>query len=428
MSLIYINSNYAKPSYLQENISKILTTQQKKILLLASAILGCLAIGYAIYRSCSKKINLNPIDNEKGTPKKVAEVGDHALKKKDIIPPKFPIEQQSYQITSIVEEAAFHKYLLSHPRLLPQIKILLERTVCQAASSSRDIHYHHFAPSAEGFDQVLNAVPSEKANGKITCVKHWFDYIDANHFYIDFAHATSFGGAYRSYGCVQEERMFAEFRALPLLDYKTKNGIHPCVDSYETGGHKKYPPHAKPHPFVIEAIERQFDISGTPYGGSFQKATQEAIVKGIVKVADPVPVNIIGLAAVDWRGVKNPKYQLADLIYHFEASYLAYEGAKTLSAQRGWKETVVHTAPWGCGAFLNSEKMMVALQYLAAYHSGVDLVFHGIENPMNPHYTEDNVNDIIADISQLIQEKKSVQQILEILLEKSESDPTWSPK
>lgn len=427
-NIISITNKYLKLSYLKENISKILTSQQKKILLIASAIIGCMAIGYAIYRSCLMKRDITRIENEKGADEKIKGQKENLDKVMNIYHQSFPIEQESTQIPSDVDEDAFNQYLFSHPKLLSQNKTLLEQTVCQATCLSTDISYHHFELSAAEFEQLLDSVPTEKVNGIITCVEHWFDYLIPNHFFIDFAHATSFGGAYRSYGCVQEERMFAEFRALAILDFKTKNGIHPCIDSYAEGGHSKYPPNAKPHPFIIEGIERQFDISKAPYGGNFQKATQEAIIKGIVKVEKPVPVNIIGLAAVDWRGVKNPKYKLEDLIYHFEAAYLANRGAKQLSEQRGWSETVVHTAPWGCGAFLNSEKMITALQYLAAHTADVDLVFHGVGNPMNPHYTQDDIDQTIQYISQLVQEEKSIRQILEILLEKSQSDPTWSPK
>lgn len=341
--------------------------------------------------------------------------------------PNISVKLKSHTITNELDEKAFTKYLFSDFGLRKQNKILLENTVCLATPLSKNLTYHNVIPAEHHLEAIMKASLGSKIS-KITCVTNWFDYTQPNHFYIDFAHATSFGGAYRSFGCVQEERMFAEFRDLAVLDFKTQNGIHPCTDSYDSEGHSTYPPKAKPSPFIIESVHRNFDISNTPYGGPFQKASQETILKGIVKVVDPLPVNIIGLAAVDWRNVTNPKYQLEDLTYHFEAAYLANRGAKEISNLRGWKEVAVHTAPWGCGAFYNSEKMITALQYLAARAADVDLVFHGVGNPMNPHYTQENITEIFGWIEKLIEEKKSIKQILQILLEKSLLDNTWRPK
>jgi hypothetical protein len=337
------------------------------------------------------------------------------------------IGMHSQTINTEVDEVAFKKYLFSDSQLRPQNKFLLEQTVCLATCPAANVTYHHAILAENDLDTLLTTTLG-KEKSKISCVSNWFDYTEPNHFYIDFAHSTTFGGAYRSYGCVQEERMFVEFRTLAVLDFKTKNGIHPCVESYNTEGYRHYPPKAKPSPFIIEAIHRQFDISRTPYGLAFQRATNETIQKGIFQVTEPVPVNIIGLAAVDWRGIANPKYKIEDLIYHFEAAYAANKGAKEVSTQRGWKETVIHTAPWGCGAFLNSEKMMTAIQYLAARMAGVDLVFHGIGNPINPHYTQKNVDQIFAWISNLLDENKCAREILEILLDTSLSDLTWASK
>lgn len=337
--------------------------------------------------------------------------------------------QKSYQIPTTHQPKAFHNYLLSDHQLLPQNKILLENTVCQSDISNTSLTYHIFTPHQSSLETILNAPLKMSSSIELSCIPEWYDYTQSNDFFIDFAHATSFGGAYRSYGCVQEERMFCEFPSLALLDYKTQNGVHPCVDSYTNGGHRHYPPFAKPAPFIVESVHREFDISRTPYGGRFQTASEETILQGIVKVQSPVPVNIIGLAAVDWRGCRNPNYRLNDLTYHFEAAYLANIGAKQLSTQKGWGSTNVHTAPWGCGAFLNSDKMMTAIQYLAAQTAGINkLTLHGVGNPMNPDYNQQNIDDIVLYVSLLIQDGKSPKEILQDLLQLSYKDNSWAPK
>ena len=50
---------------------------------------------------------------------------------------------------------------------------------------------------------------------------------------------------------VQKARMFAEFRALALLDFITQNGIHPCTVTYSNVGRIEYPPFAKPYPLSL---------------------------------------------------------------------------------------------------------------------------------------------------------------------------------
>lgn len=456
-------------NHLKDAAPRILSPLQEKIIAIAVIIFSCIVAGYVLYRNyCFQAKNIEEdlvVDNNKKDqelPVKISVDKDKVID--DDIPHLSPVQspvkvdkdkvadddisylspvqspvkvapaqslqvtQLSYQMTNEIDENAFNKYLFSSPKLLKQNKALLENTVCKRNDSVISIDYHYITPPEAGLEQLLHETASKVTTSKITCVPGWFDYTEANHFYIDFAHATQFGGAYMSFGCVQEERMFAEFPDLAILDFKTQNGIHPCVDSYINGGHKKYPPVAKPSPFIIEGIPRQFDISKTPYGLAFQKADPQTIIDNIVKIENPVPVNIIGLAAVDWRGVNNPKYKIEDLIYHFEAAYLANCGAKMLSDQRGWKECVVHTAPWGCGAFLNSEKMITAIQCLAAKRAGTGLVFHGVGNPLNPHYTQGDVDAIMKLISEYIDEGKSDHEILTILLNKCDTDATWAPK
>lgn len=340
------------------------------------------------------------------------------------------IRMYSYTNSSNVNPRDFARHILSDRQLIRPVRTLLENTVLIDSSTPHEIRSHTVFPKEglNGLNRLRQGNPFRQRSSRISCDQNWFDYSDPYHFYIDFANGLRYGGGYRSYGCVQEERMFAEFPDLAKLDFLTNGKIHPCIDSYAHGGHRNPPPLALPSPFIVENIFRRFDVSRTPYASAFKNANDSTIKSGISRVTHSVPVNIIGLAAVDFRSSNSGRYTLEDLIYHFNAAYLANEGAKTVSFNQRQKKTVIHTAPWGCGAFLNSEKMMIAIQYLAARASGVDLVFHGINNRMNPDYTEENIKNIISGISDLIDRNNSPQKILEKLLEMSQKDRSWAPK
>lgn len=337
--------------------------------------------------------------------------------------------EKKKEICKEVNQKEFNSFLLSHPQLVSGNKTLLSNTLCKAKLLPHDINAFNVKATNDQLNQLRNLPLSEKHRKlNMRLDKGWFQYLEAHHFYIDFANATSLGGAYRSYGCVQEERMFAEFMSLALLDYITQNGLHPCIDR-DGIGHTTYPPEALPYPFIVEDIYRNFDINKVPYGSDFKKANEQTIVDGIGNVENAVPVSIIGLAAVDWRIVnkEDRRYNLAQLLYHFDAAVLGNMGANALINGK-MENATVHTAPWGCGAFLNSEKMLTAIQYLAARVAGVEIVFHGVGNPMNPVYNEKMIQEIAKDIEQALSEKQTPQQILEALLKKQDLDPSWAPK
>lgn len=342
------------------------------------------------------------------------------------------VNKKQNEICKEISKKEFDKFLLSSPEITQANKTLLLNTLCKVEYLPTNMNHYNVHASADQLEQVRKlSLTTSFLNKKseVRLEKGWFQYHEAHHFYIDFAHATHLGGAYRSYGCVQEERMFTEFTALSLLDFITQNGVHPCIDKDKIH-HETYPPEALPFPFIVEEIKRDFDISHVPYGQAFKKASEKTILDGIVPVKDPVPVSIMGLAAVDWRGVENPQYTLKDLVYHFDAAFLANKGAQALVKEKfpDLATATVHTAPWGCGEFRNSVKVLMAIQYLAARVAGVEIVFHGVGNPMNPEYTQENIQKIVEEMEEYLSQKQTPQQVIETLLEKQKSDPSWAPR
>jgi hypothetical protein len=340
------------------------------------------------------------------------------------------VREKKQEISKEINRKGFNDFLLSHHQLTSENKVLIQNTLCKAKQLPNDINYFNVKASNDQLMQIRNLSltenPLNKPNFRVE--KAWFQYDEADHFYIDFAHSTSLGGAYRSYGCVQEERMFVEFASLAILDFITQNGVHPCVDK-DGVSHNTYPPEALPTPFIVERIKRDFDITKVPYANDFKKANVATITQGIAEAMEAVPVNIIGLAAVDWRGVntEDRKYNLSQLLYHFDAALLGNKGAQALVKGKIERATI-HTAPWGCGAFLNSEKMLTAIQYLAAKTADVEIVFHGIGSSMNPLYNEKMIKEIVNDIEQALLQKQTPQEILESLLTRQDLDLTWAPK
>jgi len=111
------------------------------------------------------------------------------------------------------------------------------------------------------------------------------------------------------------------------------------------------------------------------------------------------------------------------------AAYLGFAGARKSHDGQNITETVVHTADWGCGAFKNNEKVITAIQYLAARMAGVKLVLHAVGlNPNKTNYTEEAVDGSIQFVNDLIEKDKTPNEILKAILEKSKNDTTWSMK
>ena len=78
--------------------------------------------------------------------------------------------------------------------------------------------------------------------------------------------------------------------------------------------------------------------------------------------------------------------------------------------------------------FGNGEKMLIAIQHLAARAAGVDIVYHGADNPNNQNYSEKDIKAVIAQIDAYIASGDTPGTILKKLLALSMTDRSWGPK
>ncbi|NGX54342.1 MAG: hypothetical protein K1000chlam4_01068 [Chlamydiae bacterium] len=282
---------------------------------------------------------------------------------------------------------------------------VLELTLLKRPLVNKEIAFYQITQPDELFAALLSQ-KLPKAQEFSTTYK-WYTYESANHFYVDFAHPSVFGGGFRGFGNVQEETLFCEFPTLPELAFATRD--HPIHASKAND----------PTPFIIPNLKREVVLRDL-YGQALEQIALDDITSRIEKL-DPQKepaVNIIGMAAIHWAGDEN-QYQAHDLKYLLKAAYLGFYGAKQLVPN-----ATIHTAPWGCGVFLNSEKTLTVIQTLAAVMAEVDLVFEGLGNPSNPNYT----TEFVEEAKKLVMGKSSAEEVLQAILEHQEKDRSWSPK
>jgi len=306
----------------------------------------------------------------------------------------------------------------------PANRAMFEHTVMKTSAPGR-IAYHTI--KAENKVENVWNKKIELPKKSVSLIPDFFKYDRPNECFVDFAHALSFGGGVFSTGCVQEERMFWEIPALTYLAFMTDSsgGVHPCVDK-DGISHKTFPPVAQPQPFIVEGVHAEFDISKVPYGSPMWKLKEEEIKKGIKPLNTKIPVDVLGLAAIDWRGVKNPKYSKEQLQYMFGAAFLGFDGANKIARKRSQAHAVVHTGQWGCGVFANSKNMLIAIQYLAARASGVELALHAVSSS-DQYFNEANIKKIMNEIDQKIQTGHSIATIMDDYLKLQETSSAWTP-
>lgn len=292
------------------------------------------------------------------------------------------------------------------------------------------------------------SLTQSELNKKVTTVDYeahadWAYYDVAGHYYVDFANAYEFGGGYRSGGAVQEEMMFWMIPKLVHLAFASEKANAPIKiwgnESSEGAANS----------FIVHNVERYYDLRHIPYGQAFYRAsdsqlartaerlsakdkkkvlstTAQGLAPLVMETPDSPAVNIIGLAALDWRSEKVGRlYRKEELLYHYKAALFAFQAA-ALQEQTQGKKPIIHTGAWGCGAFGNSEKTMIFIQLLAAGAANVKVVFHGVDNDARqPYYTTDFIK---ARIKDLATGTKTVEECFNWILKEQETDRSWSTK
>ncbi len=136
-------------------------------------------------------------------------------------------------------------------------------------------------------------------------------------------------------------------------------------------------------PILVTQVERRLRIStgtdvaaGRPqgiYGNRFGEASLQTVLRATERIDPPTFTNLIAMAAP----VGGPgRYQRSEVGSIFATAVTAF-GAARQESTRAFRDTVIHTGFWGCGAFGGNRVLMVALQALAARAADVRcLVLH----------------------------------------------------
>lgn len=271
-------------------------------------------------------------------------------------------------------------------KLYAQQQEILKLTLANHSPKKGSIYKYIMIRPEEGEDSQLDKVITDL---DVVIDKEWAHFDQEDEFFVDFANAQTFGGGYRTGGCVQEEREFWANYELAHMGYAAERAENPI---------KIWEHVIVPHSFIIPRVRRHYDLRKVPYGLELYTTTQS--LHPLVRPLSQAPrIHIIGLAALDWRG-QSPKkgnricYSRGNLLYHYKAAFFAFQQAAKLQERRG-KKAIVHTGAWGCGAFLNSEKTMTLLQIIAAANAGVKIIFHGVDtDPRQPHMTTSFIQSI----------------------------------
>ena len=331
---------------------------------------------------------------------------------------------------------AFKQYMLEK-RLDPQKKALIKNTVLKAKYPlNNQVTWSNVKMAPREFDALIKK-PLTKLKFTVTPVNGYYNYAPNDHYWVDFAAATHFGGGFRSRGNVQEERMFMEFPELSQLAFaKRRNSILPIESSCT---HIPLTANCA-EPFVVYNISRLFNISQVPYGRALLNAAPASIKNQIKKLNSPFAKgNIIGIAANNWSSPRraNKKYSLEDLKYTLKAAILGNLAAIRDSMDKKKAAPNVHTGNLGAGAFKNSTEMMIAIRVLAAamsqipqgpFVNGVNLFYHG--DPVTLQGNKAQVQRITKEIlGMIINKKMTPEQILIALLYKQKVNPkAWAPQ
>merc|ERR1719436_245138 len=100
-------------------------------------------------------------------------------------------------------------------------------------------------------------------------------------------------------------------------------------------------------------------------------------------------------------------------------AYVGFVAARDDPALGG--AAVIATGSWGCGAFFNNERVMFAIQTLAANLAGVDLTYHILGDGRS-------LGVAFAFMEDMLLKKYTVDQALDALEKQCASGPEWFSK
>jgi hypothetical protein len=226
---------------------------------------------------------------------------------------------------------------------------------------------------------------------------------------VDFANKR-LGGGWLSYGMVQEEKMFIErfdFGALCAKSLLTMPG-DPTVEPIAS------PLSMRPDEACI--------LRGAPAFAHidwYGRTPKDGLDR--FKLLDPSQDQGTEptVVAIDAIRANFQIYTRRQLEMMLRKAYVGFVAAREDPSVGG--ATTIATGSWGCGVFLNSERVMFVIQTLAANLAGVDLTYHVLGDGLS-------LGPALAFAEELLLKKCTVEQALDALERKCASDPEWYSK
>ena len=246
---------------------------------------------------------------------------------------------------------------------------------------------------------------------------------------VDFANKR-LGGAYLSYGMVQEEKLFAERPDLGTLCARALLEMpDPTPPTSATGRAAAAPAHRTQQPLASPFSTHPNEawiLRGAPaFAGISWYGRTPADALSRLRLEDPAddprPPTIVAIDAIK---ASFEVYERRHLELMVRKAYVGFAAARHDPIVGG--HAIVATGHWGCGAFYNNERVMFVVQALAAALAGVSLRYH----VPPPELAKGSVDlaPAVVFIEEVRAKRLSVDSVLDLLAKRSASDTGWQTK
>lgn len=223
----------------------------------------------------------------------------------------------------------------------------------------------------------------EKRPVKIETRDDYFCYDESDSdgervFYLNYADPNLFG--------YYDTDMFAQDE-IQTLEHPLLGAVSECIEAVGIAGMRGLTVEKKePTPFVVLGAPQWLSVDTNPvmpdgsrrrlYGWMLSESETQVVDAGIKPLGQDRRNNILAVAAPECgRG----EYTKEQIVFIMKTLLAGFGAAARISEQGGKKSCAIHTGRWGCGAFGNSEELMLLAQIVAASMTGVSrLLFHAV--------------------------------------------------
>ena len=203
----------------------------------------------------------------------------------------------------------------------------------------------------------------EKRPVKVEARDDYFCYDESDSggervFYLNYADPNLFG--------YYDTDMFAQDE-IQTLEHPLLGAVSECIEAAGIEGMRGLTVEKKePTPFVVLGVPRWM----------LSESETEVVDAGIKPLGQDRRNNILAVAAPECG---HGEYTKEQIVFIMKTLLAGFGAAARISEQDGKKSCAIHTGRWGCGAFGNSEELMLLAQIVAASMTGVvRLLFHAV--------------------------------------------------